>query len=66
MGSRKRLSFLTLRWNEEGCSPTIPGNKWEKNLWASRKKERSLSTPLSCYKSANVSTSESESRFMDS
>src|SRR5215203_184607 len=62
-----RLSFLTLRCNEEGCSPTTtPGNRWEKNLWASRKNERSLSTPRSCWKRARAMTSESERRFMDS
>src|SRR5829696_2483201 len=33
----KRLSFLTRRCNEEGCSPTTPGNRCEKNRWASRK-----------------------------
>jgi len=47
-------------------SPSTAGNKCEKNLFASPKKERSLSTPLSCCKSASVKTSESESRFMDS
>src|SRR5829696_7807311 len=47
-------------------SPTTPGNRWEKNRWASRKKERSDSTPRSCCRRARVMTSESASRFMDS
>jgi hypothetical protein len=25
-------SLRTLRCNEEGCSPTTPANRWEKNL----------------------------------
>src|SRR3712207_3359057 len=62
----KRLIFLIRRCNEEGCNPTTPGNRCEKNLSASRKKERSLSTPRSCWKSAKVMTSESESRLRDS
>src|SRR5215212_2899104 len=40
-GSKKRLSLLTLRWNEEGWSPTPPGNRCEKNRSASRWNERS-------------------------
>jgi hypothetical protein len=47
-----------------------PYNPWEqmreKNLWASRKKERSDSTPQSCCKRVRVMTSESESRLSDS
>jgi hypothetical protein len=31
------------------CNPTTPGNRCEKNLSASRKKERSLSAPLNCW-----------------
>ena len=65
-GSKKRLSRLTLRWNEEGCSPTTPGNRCEKNLSASRRNERSLSMPRNCPKRASAMTSESESLFMDS
>jgi hypothetical protein len=75
-GSRKRRSFLTRRWNEEGASPSTPGNRGEKNLSASRsvaqrraasrKKERSLSTPRSCSNNASAMTSEYPSRFMDS
>src|SRR5215207_177734 len=56
--SKKRRNFLILRCMEEGQSPTTPGNRCEKNLSASRKKERSLSTPLSCCKRARVITSE--------
>jgi hypothetical protein len=48
-------------------SPATPGNSSEKNRWASRNKERSLSTPRSCYgKRARVMISESERRFIDS
>src|SRR5215208_5808789 len=65
-GSRKRRNLLTRRWNEEGYSPATPGNRCEKNLWVSRKNERSLSTPRSCWKSASAMTSESESRLRDS
>src|SRR5215204_7012129 len=39
-GSRKRLSLRTRRCSEEGKSPSTPGKRWEKNLWASRKKDR--------------------------
>src|SRR5919107_753925 len=60
--SRKRLSLRSLRWKEEGARPTTPGNRCEKNLSVSRKKERWLSTPRSCWKSASARTSESESR----
>ncbi len=62
----KRLSFLTRRLNEEGWSPATPGNRCEKNRSESRKKERSLSTPRSCWNKARVTISESERRFMDS
>src|SRR5215207_764872 len=65
-GSRKRLSFLTRRLKEEGYIPATPGNRWEKNLCASRKNERSLSTPRSCCRSASEMTSESESLLRDS
>ncbi len=64
-GSRKRRSFFTRRWKEEGARPTTPGNKCEKNLAASLRKERSLSTPRSCWKRASVRTSESESRLSE-
>ncbi len=48
-GSKKRLSFLTPVERGEWCSPATPGgNRCEKNLSASRKKERSLCTPRSC------------------
>jgi hypothetical protein len=47
-------------------SSATPRNSSEKNREASRKNERSLSTPRSCCKRAKVIISESESRFMDS
>src|SRR5215213_6043363 len=65
-GSKKRLSFFTRRCKEEGCILTTPGNRCQKNLCASRRKDRSLSMPLSCWKSARVRTSESESLLSDS
>src|SRR5215210_1869304 len=65
-GSRKRLSFLTRRWKEDGWKPTMPGNRCEKNRSQSLRKERSLSTPRSCCKSARARTSESESFLRDS
>src|SRR3954470_16417451 len=34
-------------------TPTTPGKRWTKKRWVSRRKDRSLSTPLSCWKSAN-------------
>ena len=40
-------------------SPATPGNRCEKNRWASRKKERSLSTPRSCWNKARVTISPS-------
>jgi hypothetical protein len=43
--------------------PATPGKRWEKKRWASRRKERSLSTPLSCWKRASARTSESERRL---
>src|SRR5215208_1307504 len=63
---KKRLSFFTRRCKEEGCILTTPGNRCQKNLCASRRKDRSLSMPLSCWKSARVRTSESESLLSDS
>ncbi len=65
-GSKKRLSFLTRRCNEEGYILATPGKRWAKKRWTSRRKERSLSTPLSCCKSVNVRTSESESFLSES
>jgi hypothetical protein len=53
------------RCNEEGWRPSTPGKRWEKKRVASRKKERSDSIPLSCWKSARVRTSESESFLRD-
>ena len=58
-GSRKRRSFFTRRLKEEGWSPTTPGNRCEKNRRASRKNERSLSTPRSCWNKARVTISPS-------
>ena len=66
MGSKKRLSRLTVGWNEEGWSLTTAGNRCEKNLSASPRNERSLSMPRNCPKRASAMTSESESLFIDS
>src|SRR5215216_5206312 len=65
-GSKKWRNFLILRCKEEGQIPATPGNRCEKNLETSRKKERSDSTPRSCCKRARVMTSESESCLSDS
>jgi hypothetical protein len=64
-GSRKRLSLSILRCSEEGVGPPTPGKRCAKKRSASRRNDRSLSTPRRCYKSANVRTSESESFLSD-
>src|SRR5215212_7438875 len=59
----QRLSLRKRRCNEEGARPIIPGKRCEKNLEASRRKDRWLSMPRSCWNKASVMTSESESFF---
>src|SRR5215208_1435286 len=68
--TRRRLSDLARvqhlkkrRVDDEGLRIA---DQLGKNLWASRRKDRSLSMPLSCWKSARVRTSESERLLSDS